>query len=619
MIKEPPYSVRESGYAGFNLPIDIYFRNNEEPKKVRFNYDLNLQTTGPTICKVQKEKYVFNNPTEEVRHKLVKAGGYIINSDNSRDISSSSDKQQLINKSKSASSSDILKKHRVKEHKQEDSFTDLFGTPITKTSKVSPDAKIPSKTSPTNIPLKPDKSSNPKKSKSKHSPKEKDRDKEKKDKSQEKKHKEEKKSKERSKDKERKDKGLKRERSPMQQSASPIRSPKRPPSPKRIPSPKRPPSPPVKVKSDEKKSDEPSKEKIKTESKKSKHEQKEKEKDKEKKEHKSHKDKDAANRNSEPQKEHKIIKEPKPPKEQIPYMIKEKPVKPVEETLTREPEKVEKQKVDKLLEPEKQKHKHKKKDSKEKREKKEEKSREKKAEKKSEKTDGFFEKVYKDEVKESPKDIEKNLVNSKPVEPILDKNSIREKSRALCALQAELNDDSSSSSVVTHDESSIEVPAKPPPPPPPSVTAPVVEKLEQSKKSKDKTKSDGSLEKKRKRKHESSVKEEPQVKMNEEPSPKITRDEPDYTPKQSESNINKKETISSSAAATADVNQDYMSILKELQHKIMTLQDNDELQRVVQLIAETGQFEITAQTFDFDLCALDRDTVRRLQEFFALS
>jgi len=65
--------------------------------------------------------------------------------------------------------------------------------------------------------------------------------------------------------------------------------------------------------------------------------------------------------------------------------------------------------------------------------------------------------------------------------------------------------------------------------------------------------------------------------------------------------------------------EDYVSQLKDLQQKIMTLQDNDELQRVVQVIAETGQYEITKKTFDFDLCALDRRTVQRLQQFFSAS
>ena len=63
--------------------------------------------------------------------------------------------------------------------------------------------------------------------------------------------------------------------------------------------------------------------------------------------------------------------------------------------------------------------------------------------------------------------------------------------------------------------------------------------------------------------------------------------------------------------------EDYVSQLKDLQRKIMTLQDDSELQRVVQVIADSGQYEVTNKTFDFDLCALDRRTVQRLQQFFA--
>lgn len=60
-----------------------------------------------------------------------------------------------------------------------------------------------------------------------------------------------------------------------------------------------------------------------------------------------------------------------------------------------------------------------------------------------------------------------------------------------------------------------------------------------------------------------------------------------------------------------------MSMLRELQTKIMGLKDNSDLQKVVQLIAETGRYEVSAHTFDFDLCLLDRSTVMQLQSFFS--
>lgn len=77
VVKEPPFSLRTSGYAGFPLPIDIYLKNNQEPKKLRFNYDLQLQPTGPPIHKAQKEKHVFHNPSEEFRSKLLRGGALV--------------------------------------------------------------------------------------------------------------------------------------------------------------------------------------------------------------------------------------------------------------------------------------------------------------------------------------------------------------------------------------------------------------------------------------------------------------------------------------------------------------------------------------------------------------
>ncbi|NXU58506.1 AF9 protein, partial [Turnix velox] len=82
VCKDPPYKVEESGYAGFILPIEVYFRNKEEPKKVRFDYDLFLHLEGhPPVNHLRCEKLTFNNPTEEFRRKLQKAGGIMVMSD----------------------------------------------------------------------------------------------------------------------------------------------------------------------------------------------------------------------------------------------------------------------------------------------------------------------------------------------------------------------------------------------------------------------------------------------------------------------------------------------------------------------------------------------------------
>lgn len=53
-----------------------YSSPQEEPRKVRFDYDLFLHLEGhPPVNHLRCEKLTFNNPTEEFRRKLLKAGG----------------------------------------------------------------------------------------------------------------------------------------------------------------------------------------------------------------------------------------------------------------------------------------------------------------------------------------------------------------------------------------------------------------------------------------------------------------------------------------------------------------------------------------------------------------
>nr|SZF06487.1 protein AF-9-like [Psoroptes ovis] len=74
VIKEPPYEIKESGYASFELPIDVYFRNKEEPKKLRFDYDLYIELDKPVI-NTRRERLTFQNPSAEFRKKLLKGRG----------------------------------------------------------------------------------------------------------------------------------------------------------------------------------------------------------------------------------------------------------------------------------------------------------------------------------------------------------------------------------------------------------------------------------------------------------------------------------------------------------------------------------------------------------------
>ncbi|GFX32433.1 hypothetical protein TNCV_2173522 [Trichonephila clavipes] len=74
--KEPPYMVTESGYAGFTMPIDVYFRTKEEPRKVKYIYDLYLKV-GHAVNNIRIEKLTFQNPHEDFRKKLLLAGAVL--------------------------------------------------------------------------------------------------------------------------------------------------------------------------------------------------------------------------------------------------------------------------------------------------------------------------------------------------------------------------------------------------------------------------------------------------------------------------------------------------------------------------------------------------------------
>lgn len=78
VLKEPPFVVKESGYAGFMLLIEIYLKNKDEPKKFQISYDLHLQQSGPPINNSIRHTEIIRNPSDEFRKKLLKGGAVSI-------------------------------------------------------------------------------------------------------------------------------------------------------------------------------------------------------------------------------------------------------------------------------------------------------------------------------------------------------------------------------------------------------------------------------------------------------------------------------------------------------------------------------------------------------------
>uniref|UniRef100_F6VS86 YEATS domain-containing protein n=1 Tax=Ciona intestinalis TaxID=7719 RepID=F6VS86_CIOIN len=82
VVKQPPYEVRQTGYAGFKILIDIHFKNKSEPKSVQFQYNMFLHMENmPPVNHTRVEMLTFTNPAEDFRSKLLCAGGVLKNQD----------------------------------------------------------------------------------------------------------------------------------------------------------------------------------------------------------------------------------------------------------------------------------------------------------------------------------------------------------------------------------------------------------------------------------------------------------------------------------------------------------------------------------------------------------
>ncbi|XP_063830114.1 protein AF-9 [Ostrinia nubilalis] len=685
VVKEPPFSIKESGYAGFIFPIEIYLKNKDEPKKIKFTYDFTLQQ-----CGFLKDRYIFQNPNDEFKKKLLKGGGipivnnaYYTNPDQesrSRD-SFSDEKPQLTSKPKL--SSDNPKKHKSKEHKDElphrtSGFEKLFGPPILKPPKVSPDPKkIETSTS---LP-KPDKkdkerSSSDKKSKHEHKEVKPEKSKTKDEKDKVKAHK----VKSHTKDQER----------PKEKPQVAKRPNERPPSPepakKRCLSPvRKAASPPprsssatsfkeefkpskhisesvehkkqkVEEKPSEIKVEKEVKEKKKKEKKSHDRDKERKEKREHKKEKESHKNKDSPKLSFEPPpkeivkesiKPREVPKEKEQAKESPPVKeLKEKQSKPekpvnkfsIENLRKTPPENIERPESQKSKEKESGKHKHKKKDKKrdESKEKHKESSKEKKH-KHDKNREVPIEKPEVVERRETPIPKERPLPD--PGSPISIDTASQCSSKSGIVKVSHLgiedvhssHSDSECSIIADDEETKVKVenpspePLKreptpePEPDPEPEVIEPVVEapppQKEKSKKHKDKSSKREEKRRKRKAAEEEEAENRKMAKTSDSAPANNEHERGESSGSASVETKVQDNGVSSSLGEDAepgDLSPEYMGQLRDLQKRIMTINNNEDLERVVNLIAETGKYEVTTQTFDFDLCLLDRSTVQQL-------
>lgn len=583
VIKEPPYTVKEAGYAGFVLTIDIHLKNRDEPKKFSIDYDLDLQP-----MKIQTNEIVIHNPSDDFKRKCLKGGAVMVPAGDFKN-------RESYGKGAPMPAANDMKKpaKRPEENKPNKIFTDLFGAVL---KKPDPRALQNSSPNPTKLqtsskaPVEKISSSSAsgskekgEKSKHKHSPN--------------KDGKESKKSSDGVKpeaEKSKKDKTKDRERSDKKEKVS-----KRPssPSPSSMPTPSASSSSAARnstnlsslpvskndlMKPQTKQSSTPTPTSDSSFNKKSnKKDKKSHDKERERNEKKDSRAKEALSSKEKSLPEPMAVKSGGAKERDVSANKDDRDkgkTKPLAEPKTAPMEPAKKQ-HDKDSE---RKHKHKKK----------EKSKDKD--------------VARDSKKEKPHKLA--VVTPSPA-----------KAKETTVPKYEPHSDSdveSPPSIKQESDNSISdaILQKPPP---------EIEKV--VKKPRERTKAADKEDKSRKRKSNKKDDRDSSVSP---PPAKVARKDVSKSP-----SIQERPSSSDSAVHQSHMNNnnidgpanerkisnEYMSELKDLKQKITTLKNNDELQHVVRMIAATGCYEITKSSFDFDLVQLDRGTVQRLQEFFATS
>lgn len=130
-VSEPPFQIKETGYAGFEIPIEIYFKNREKPNRLVFVHDLCLLSNKPNDASTV-EKIKFINPTREFEKCLIKSGAQLLTAPVKKERSNS----PPTKKQKSSSlipSKDMSKQPTPQPQPQKSSskeFIDFFGAPL---------------------------------------------------------------------------------------------------------------------------------------------------------------------------------------------------------------------------------------------------------------------------------------------------------------------------------------------------------------------------------------------------------------------------------------------------------------------------------------------------------
>lgn len=78
VLQEPPYEIQESGCASIDIPIHVYLKYSNRPKKIRLRYSLQIENNSKSNSESRCIYYDFENPSEQLCEALMSGGGEVV-------------------------------------------------------------------------------------------------------------------------------------------------------------------------------------------------------------------------------------------------------------------------------------------------------------------------------------------------------------------------------------------------------------------------------------------------------------------------------------------------------------------------------------------------------------
>ncbi|CAK1580889.1 unnamed protein product [Parnassius mnemosyne] len=78
VLQEPPYEIQESGCASIEIPIHVYLKYTNKPKKICLRYSLHMENNSMSSSASKCVYYDFENPSAQLCSALMQGGGEII-------------------------------------------------------------------------------------------------------------------------------------------------------------------------------------------------------------------------------------------------------------------------------------------------------------------------------------------------------------------------------------------------------------------------------------------------------------------------------------------------------------------------------------------------------------